>query len=51
MILCRLGKAYGRTGNYEQMQHLLGKAADVIHEDQKIVRRLSSRQRLSFRWN
>jgi tetratricopeptide (TPR) repeat protein len=50
VILCRLGKAYGRTGNYEQMRHLLDKAADVVNA-QKLVRSRSSRQRLTFRWN
>jgi tetratricopeptide (TPR) repeat protein len=50
VILCRLGNAYGRTGDYEQKHYLLDKAADVINV-QKLVRRRSSRRLLSFRWN
>jgi hypothetical protein len=48
LILCRLGNAYGRTGNYNQMQYLLDKAEEI--NVKKIVPRPSSRQRLSFRW-
>jgi tetratricopeptide (TPR) repeat protein len=48
VILCRLGNAYGRTGNYEQMQYLLDKAAEI--NGKKIMPRRISRQRLSFRW-
>jgi tetratricopeptide (TPR) repeat protein len=51
VILCRLGNAYGRSGNYEQMQYLLDKAVEI--NDKKVVRRRSrssSRRLLSFRW-
>jgi tetratricopeptide (TPR) repeat protein len=50
IILYRLGNAYGRSGNYGQMQYVLDKAVE-INNVKKIIRRRSSRQRrLSFRW-
>jgi tetratricopeptide (TPR) repeat protein len=50
-IFFRLGNAYGRTGNYEQMQHLYEKAAEINGGPaKKMVRRNSSKRRLSFRW-
>jgi tetratricopeptide (TPR) repeat protein len=45
-ILCRLGNAYGRTGNYEQMQHLYEKAAEINGGPAK---KMASKRRLSFR--
>jgi hypothetical protein len=48
VILCRLGNAYGRNGNHEQMQYLHDKAAEINGEN--TVPRRFSRQRLSLRW-